>query len=67
MFVWLILQDGGPGLSYWGDFLDLQAEGPVPWRKEIEEGISTCSKFVCMVDAAWLHSFNCLQVDILHH
>ena len=29
------VQEGGPGLCFWADFLDLQAEGPVPWRKEI--------------------------------
>ena len=37
-------EEGGPGLTYWADFLDLQAEGPVPWRKEIEEGIRDASK-----------------------
>eukprot|EP00192_Tetraselmis_astigmatica_P000840 CAMPEP_0117690644 /NCGR_PEP_ID=MMETSP0804-20121206/25245_1 /TAXON_ID=1074897 /ORGANISM="Tetraselmis astigmatica, Strain CCMP880" /LENGTH=1136 /DNA_ID=CAMNT_0005503721 /DNA_START=227 /DNA_END=3639 /DNA_ORIENTATION=+ len=47
-------KDGGMGLAYWADFLDLLAEGPVPWRKEIEEGIITCSKVVCFVDEAWL-------------
>ena len=36
--------------------------GPVPWRMEIEEGIRSCSKFVCLVDRAWLTSYNCLQV-----
>ena len=35
---------GGCGLPYWGDWLDLQASGPVPWRREIEEGIESCAK-----------------------
>ena len=41
--------------------LDLQAQGPVPWRSEVEEGIAACSKFVALVDAGWLCSYNCLQ------
>lgn len=63
-FVNCTLQEGGGGMLYWGDFLDLQAEGPLPWRKEIEEGIATCSKFVVFVDKAWLTSYNCLQVRV---
>jgi hypothetical protein len=44
------------------DYLNLQAEGPVPWRKEIEEGIRDCAKFVAFIDTEYLLSFNCLQV-----
>lgn len=55
------LQEGGPGLVYWADFLNLLAEGPVPWRKEIEEAVNACSKMVCIIDEAWVTSFNCLQ------
>ena len=33
----------------------------MPWRSEIEEGIAKCSKFVALVDAGWLCSYNCLQ------
>ena len=46
---------------YWGDWLDLQSEGPVAWRSEIEQGIRDCSKFVALVDEAYLTSYNCLQ------
>ena len=46
--------------------VDLQAEGPVPWRMEIEEAIRSCSKFVALVDRAYLTSFNCLQVGELN-
>jgi len=49
------------GWTYWADFLNLQAEGPVPWRKEIEEGIRDCAKFVAFIDTEYLLSFNCLQ------
>jgi hypothetical protein len=56
------LQDGGKGLTYWADFLDLQCDGPVPWQKEILEGIDRCSKVVAFVDAAYLMSVNCLKV-----
>jgi len=55
------VEEGGGALSYWADYLDLQAEGPVPWRAEIEEGIADCSKFVAFVDYTWLTSYNCLQ------
>ena len=34
----------------------------MPWRKELEEGIMASSKVVCLIDEAWLTSFNCLQV-----
>uniref|UniRef100_A0A7S1SMQ4 TIR domain-containing protein n=1 Tax=Tetraselmis chuii TaxID=63592 RepID=A0A7S1SMQ4_9CHLO len=54
-------KDGGPGLVYWSDFLDLQAEGPVPWRREIEDAVRDSSKVVCFVDEGWLTSYNCLQ------
>ena len=53
--------DGGAGLRMWCDFLDLQASGPVAWRKEIEDGIRAAGKVVAMVDIPYLHSFNCLQ------
>ena len=33
----------------------------MPWRSEVEEGIAACSKFVALVDAGWLCSYNCLQ------
>jgi hypothetical protein len=49
-----VSKDGTPGYVYWGDFLDLQAEGPVAWRKEIEDGIFKCSKVVAFLDEAWL-------------
>jgi hypothetical protein len=49
-------------MVYWADWLDLQAEGPLPWRREIEEGIQQSSKFVALIDEAWLTSYNCLQV-----
>eukprot|EP00873_Tetraselmis_striata_P017125 jgi/Tetstr1/437389/TSEL_026073.t1 len=52
---------GGGDMISWADYLDLKAEGPIPWRKEIEEGIASCSKFVVFVDKAWLTSYNCLQ------
>lgn len=41
--------------------VDLQGEGPIAWRREIEEAIAACSKFVAIVDRAWLTSYNCLQ------
>jgi hypothetical protein len=50
------------GLVYWADWLDLHANGPVPWREEIDQAIANCSKFVAMIDRAWLTSYNCLQV-----
>ena len=51
----------GKGRTYWADYLDLQAKGPVPWRKEIFEGIDKASKVVLFIDRAYLVSFNCLQ------
>eukprot|EP00873_Tetraselmis_striata_P019967 jgi/Tetstr1/440231/TSEL_028582.t1 len=54
-------EEGGCSCLYWGDYLDLQATGPVPWRQYISDGITSCSKFVAFVDEAWLKSFNCLQ------
>jgi hypothetical protein len=50
------------GLAYWGDFLDLQAQGPIPWRSEIEQGIFQSAKLVAFIDKEYLKSFNCLQV-----
>eukprot|EP00873_Tetraselmis_striata_P044845 jgi/Tetstr1/465109/TSEL_009836.t1 len=47
-------------MAYWADFLDLQASGPLPWLKEIEEGIAHCSKFVAFVD-------NELALDACHY
>ena len=35
--------------------------GPVPWRKEIEDGIRSSAKVVMLVDKAYLLSFNCVQ------
>lgn len=60
-------QQGGPGLSYWADWLDLQAgsNGGLPWSAEVEESIASCSKFVALVDAAWLTTYSCLQAR--HH
>ena len=49
------------GFSYWADWLDLQAKGPVPWRKEIAEGIRDCAKVVLFVDTEYLKSYNCMQ------
>ncbi|GHP12383.1 hypothetical protein PPROV_001111100 [Pycnococcus provasolii] len=51
----------GPNYRAWCDYLDLQAKGPVAWRKEIEDGIRDAGKMVCLVDMPYLHSFNCLQ------
>ena len=51
----------GNGRTYWADYLDLQAKGPVPWRKEIFEGIEKAAKVVLFVDREYLLSFNCLQ------
>ena len=48
-------------LVFWADFLDLQAQGPIPWRSEIGQAIQACSKFVAMVDKDYLCSFNCLE------
>lgn len=53
--------EGGCDAAYWADWLDLQASGPVPWRKEIEDGIADCAKMVCFLDFQYLRSFNCLQ------
>eukprot|EP00959_Pyramimonas_sp_CCMP1952_P410686 8606404-Pyramimonas_sp.AAC.2 len=58
----LISTLGLNGLSYWGDFLDLQAQGPIPWRKEIQDAIKSCAKVVMFIDKEWLLSANCLQV-----
>ena len=35
--------------------------GPVPWRKEIMEGVAHASKVVFFIDEAWCTSYNCLQ------
>ena len=51
----------GKGRTFWADFLDLQSKGPVPWRKEIFEGIRRAAKFVAFVDREYLLSFNCVQ------
>ena len=40
----------GPNYRAWCDYLDLQAKGPVAWRKEIEDGIRDAGKMVCLVD-----------------
>ena len=50
------------GSIFWADFLDLQAQGPVPWRREIGDAIQTASKFVAVIDLQYLLSFNCLEV-----
>lgn len=34
----------GGGFRYWADWLDLQAQGPIAWRQEIESGIKNSSK-----------------------
>lgn len=60
-FCVLIICIAHAGFSYWADFLDLQAKGPVSWRKEIEEGIRGAAKVVLFIDKAYLTSFNCLQ------
>ena len=54
-------EEKGGGYRAWWDYLDLQAKGPVAWRREIEEGILNAGKVVCFVDVPYLHSFNCLQ------
>ena len=53
------------GSVFWADFLDLQAQGPVPWRREIGDAIQSASKFVAVIDLQYLLSFNCLEVRIL--
>mmetsp|Transcript_2967 Transcript_2967/g.7313 ORF Transcript_2967/g.7313 Transcript_2967/m.7313 type:complete len:1380 (+) Transcript_2967:669-4808(+) len=55
------VQEGGKGLTYWADFLDLQCNGPVMWQRKIWEGIDACSKMVAYIDIAYLHSVNCLK------
>ena len=52
------------GSVFWADFLDLQAQGPVPWRREIGDAIQSASKFVAVIDVQYLLSFNCLEVRI---
>ena len=49
-------------IVYWGDWLDLQAQGPIPWKAEIANGIQASSKVVLFIDFAFLTSYNCLQV-----
>eukprot|EP00873_Tetraselmis_striata_P024751 jgi/Tetstr1/445015/TSEL_032823.t1 len=56
------MKAGGDEMVYWGDLLDLQAPGPIPWRKGVEEGIANRSKCGAFVDKAWLSSYKCLQV-----
>eukprot|EP00873_Tetraselmis_striata_P045120 jgi/Tetstr1/465384/TSEL_010070.t1 len=57
------VREGGKkaGLVYWADFLDLANRGPVPWRREIEEGIQSSSKFLAFIDGGFLTSFNCVM------
>lgn len=57
------VREGGrkPGLVYWADFLDLAERGPVPWRKEIEEGIRSSSKMLAFIDEQFLTSYNCIM------
>ena len=50
------------GAVFWSDFLDLQAQGPIPWRNEISHAIQSCSKVVALVDEQYLLSYNCLEV-----
>ena len=50
------------GAVFWSDFLDLQAQGPIPWRNEISNAIQSCSKLVALVDEQYLLSYNCLEV-----
>ena len=33
------------------------------WRKEIEEAIRGCNKFVAFIDLQYLLSFNCIEVS----
>ena len=53
----------------WADFLDLQAQGPVPWKSEIGVAIQECSKFLAILDKEYLLSFNCLEelAYAIHH
>lgn len=51
-----------PGFVYWADFLDLAGKGPVPWRKEIRDGISNSSKFLAFIDESFLSNYNCIMV-----
>eukprot|EP00873_Tetraselmis_striata_P027865 jgi/Tetstr1/448129/TSEL_035422.t1 len=57
------VREGGKkaGLVYWADYLDLAERGPVPWRREIEEGIRSSSKVLAFIDHAFLTSFNCIM------
>eukprot|EP00873_Tetraselmis_striata_P027873 jgi/Tetstr1/448137/TSEL_035430.t1 len=57
------VREGGKkaGLVYWADFLDLAERGPLPWRREIEEGIRSSSKVLAFIDHAFLTSFNCIM------
>ncbi len=45
---------GGPHLKMWCDFLDLQASGPIIWRKEIFEGIEKAGKVLVFLDKEYL-------------
>lgn len=66
-----VLQEGGPGFAYWADYLDLTAQevGAVLSWDTIEQGIKDGSKTVCLIDHAWLTSFNCLKelAYSIHH
>ena len=38
-------------------------QGAVEWRKEIEEAVTGCNKFVAFIDLQYLLSYNCLEVS----
>ena len=40
-------------------------QGAVEWRKEIEDAIQGCNKFVAFIDMQYLLSFNCMEVSPL--
>lgn len=46
---------------YWADFLDLSGRPAVNWRAEIRQAIAETAKFVALIDAEYLMSFNCMD------
>eukprot|EP00192_Tetraselmis_astigmatica_P000735 CAMPEP_0117653646 /NCGR_PEP_ID=MMETSP0804-20121206/3308_1 /TAXON_ID=1074897 /ORGANISM="Tetraselmis astigmatica, Strain CCMP880" /LENGTH=1168 /DNA_ID=CAMNT_0005459847 /DNA_START=42 /DNA_END=3548 /DNA_ORIENTATION=- len=56
-----VKSNGTRGFTYYADFLDLAAVGPVAWRREIHDAVRGTAKFVALIDEAYLSSFNCIQ------
>ena len=42
------------------------SQGAVEWRREIEEAIRGCNKFVAFIDFQYLLSSNCIEVSPAH-